>query len=220
MTTMDCRQVADAAAELALGVLPGDERAAALAHLDRCASCQQLVMATTGVTDRLLVALAASVEPPPDFERRVLAALGDEATPVSGRRRPRRLALLGAAAACLAAITLALGVPRLSSPSVVAAEMRTSAGAVVGEVRVQEGSPAVLSMKLPGWTARPASYGAGVTYAVRVERTDGPDRLLPVSMNAQSSWATALDIDPGTITSVAVVDDRGTVWCQARLPTG
>ena len=41
MRRMDCAQLADAAPELALGILPGDERAAALAHLDECPGCRQ-----------------------------------------------------------------------------------------------------------------------------------------------------------------------------------
>ena len=40
MRRMDCTQLADAAPELALGILPGDERAAALAHLDECPGCR------------------------------------------------------------------------------------------------------------------------------------------------------------------------------------
>ena len=39
---MSCDEFAAAAAELALGVLTGRERAAALAHLDGCESCREL----------------------------------------------------------------------------------------------------------------------------------------------------------------------------------
>jgi hypothetical protein len=215
---MDCADLAAVAPELALGVLPGDERAAALAHLDRCPACQQAVAATTGVTDRLVVALAPTVEPPPGFERRVMAALHAATAPADAPPRRRRAGLLAAAAVCLAALTLLIGVPRVGAPSAVAAEMRTPAGAAVGEVHVRAGQPAVLSMTLPGWAAQISDYGAAATaYALRIERTDGPPRVVPVALNAQSSWATALDIDPGAITTVALVDAQGHVWCSGRL---
>jgi hypothetical protein len=217
---MDCSQLADAAAELALGVLPGDERAAALAHLDRCPACQQLVAAVTGATDQLLAAMVPSVEPPPGFERRVLSALTEPVPARTPARRPRRVAGLASVAAVLAALTLVLGIPRVSGPTVVAAEMRTPAGAVVGQVYLHEGSPAVVSMRLPGWAARLDGYGADASYAVRVELTEGADRLLPVTVNEDSSWAAALDVDPHTVRAVAVVDGQGNVWCQARLSGG
>jgi hypothetical protein len=31
------------------------------------------------------------------------------------------------------------------------------------------------------------------------------------------TWATTIDVDPDSITTVAVVDNRGQVWCQADL---
>jgi hypothetical protein len=215
---MDCDDVAAVVPELALGVLPGDERAAALAHLDHCLACQQLVAVTTGVTDRLVAALAPTVEPPLGFERRVIGALRDTSAPATAPRRHRRVGVLAAAAACLAALTLLIGVPRAAAPSVVAAEMRTPAGALVGEVHLRAGAPAVLSMTLPGWAGQLPDYGAAAgAYALRIERTDGPPRVVPVALNAESSWATALDIDPQAITTVALVDAQGHVWCTGRL---
>ena len=43
MKAMDCADLADVAPELALEVLGGAERAAALAHLEDCVACQQMV---------------------------------------------------------------------------------------------------------------------------------------------------------------------------------
>ena len=42
MKTMDCAQVKDAAPELALGILPGDERSRVLAHLDDFPACNEV----------------------------------------------------------------------------------------------------------------------------------------------------------------------------------
>ena len=74
MRTLECAELIDLASELAAGNLCGEERAAAIAHLDSCPSCQQAVNSLTTVTDRLLL-LTRRVEPPVGFEQRVLAAL-------------------------------------------------------------------------------------------------------------------------------------------------
>jgi hypothetical protein len=75
MDDMSCDEFAEVAAELALGVLTGRERAAALAHLDGCESCREQVRELTMVQDELL-ALLPSQEPPAGFESRVLARIG------------------------------------------------------------------------------------------------------------------------------------------------
>ena len=86
MRRMDCAQLADAAPELALGILPGDERAAALAHLDECPGCRQQVSSLAGVTDQLLL-LTPTAEPPAGFEQRVLASLGTSPNRCPGASR-------------------------------------------------------------------------------------------------------------------------------------
>ena len=75
MDEMSCDEFAEVAAELALGVLTGRERAAALAHLNGCESCREQVRELTMVQDELL-ALLPSQEPPAGFESRVLERLG------------------------------------------------------------------------------------------------------------------------------------------------
>jgi hypothetical protein len=74
---MNCPELAEVAAELALGVLTGRERAEAVAHLDHCDSCRehvrQLMEAGEG-----LVGLLPEREPPAGFETRVLDRLGLE----------------------------------------------------------------------------------------------------------------------------------------------
>jgi anti-sigma factor ChrR (cupin superfamily) len=72
---MTCAQVHDMAAELALGVLIGRERAAALAHLEGCKACREEVRRLMVVGGRLLELLGAA-EPPAGFETRVLERLG------------------------------------------------------------------------------------------------------------------------------------------------
>ena len=221
MTHMDCAQLAEAAPELALGILPGDERAAALDHLDNCPGCQQHVSSLAGLTDQLLL-LAPLAEPSAGFERRVLASLGNHPTDVRSlatkRRRARVAVAVVALAACLAVALLVQWSGASAPPALAAAPMRTDSGAVVGRVFVHREQPAVLFMSLPGWTDQVTSYGhPGDTYALRIERRDGPARVVPVAMSADASWATTLDFDANTITSVAMVDSQGRVWCRAQL---
>jgi hypothetical protein len=72
---MTCAELADVAAELALGVLTGRERAMAVAHLDTCDACREDVRQLMTTGERLLELLPPA-EPPAGFETRVLARLG------------------------------------------------------------------------------------------------------------------------------------------------
>jgi hypothetical protein len=72
---MGCDKFADMAAELALGVLTGRERADALAHLERCDACRETVRQLT-MTGEQLLGLLPAVEPPAGFESRAMARLG------------------------------------------------------------------------------------------------------------------------------------------------
>ncbi|MGH3398779.1 MAG: zf-HC2 domain-containing protein [Streptosporangiaceae bacterium] len=75
MSEMSCREFQDAAAELALGVLTGRERAQAMAHLDHCEACRESVRQLT-LTGEGLLGLLPSIEPPAGFETRVLDRIG------------------------------------------------------------------------------------------------------------------------------------------------
>ncbi|MEV6328610.1 hypothetical protein [Streptomyces sp. NPDC051909] len=70
----DCQRLRENAAELALGVLPARERAAAVAHLDRCPGCRAYVQRLTAVGDGLLDLLPGA-EPPLGFESRVVRVM-------------------------------------------------------------------------------------------------------------------------------------------------
>jgi len=87
---MGCEQTRDVAAELALGIADGAERAQALRHLAECPDCRRAVEELSAVTDELLL-LAPEREPPPGFEARVLGHLAAPRPP----SRRRRLAALG-----------------------------------------------------------------------------------------------------------------------------
>jgi len=75
LNDMSCREFSDVAAELALGVLTGRERAAAIAHLDQCDACRENVRQLT-MTGEGLLQLLPTAEPPAGFETRVLERIG------------------------------------------------------------------------------------------------------------------------------------------------
>jgi hypothetical protein len=105
---MACEEMRDLAAELALGIADGADRARALRHLAECPECRQSVEELSGVADELLL-LAPQHEPPPGFESRVLGRLAPPRTP---RRRRWRVLMpvVSAAAAAAVAVAVVLGV--------------------------------------------------------------------------------------------------------------
>jgi hypothetical protein len=240
VSTVSCTTVREAAAELALDLLDGDERAAALAHLETCPACRDEVASLTRAADELLL-LAPEAEPDPGLEATVLARVGELADPAPAAepaapvvvaidsRRPRRgrRRLLAAAAAVVlvaAAATVALA-GRAGGPGPAAAapvaSMRTAAtGQVVGSVRLaRAGDDAVVS--IPDWVGLVRRYGGavGATYWLQVRTTGGDHDLHRLPPADQRPWHIALGADPGTVRSVSVVDDAGTVWCTARFTT-
>jgi len=103
MAEMTCDRFDQFGAELALGVLPGDQRTQALTHLHGCADCQRRMSESVAVADGLL-ALLPGAEPPAGFEERVLARL-----PAAPRPRPRRWWPSIAAAVAVAAVVFGAG---------------------------------------------------------------------------------------------------------------
>ena len=172
MNEMDCAVFQDAAAELALGILTGPDRAAALKHMERCASCQAEVASLAVAADRLLDLVPAR-DAPDGFESRMAAAFRQSVPGRAARRHrgkaacrrlagwPRRYWVAAAAAAAAGALCLGLnqiGAPP-QEPAYSGAEMaalRTPAGARAGEVVVTGASQPLLVMVLnpgaaPGW---------------------------------------------------------------------
>jgi anti-sigma-K factor RskA len=84
MPESNCTECLELAPELALNALTGRERAQALAHLDECCRCREMVSALTSTADELLT-LVPEAEPPPGFAGRVLAAV-TPAAPAAARR--------------------------------------------------------------------------------------------------------------------------------------
>ena len=227
MNKFDCADLIDIAPELAAGSLSGEDRAAAIAHLARCPSCQQEVNALATITDRLLL-LSPAVEPPVGFEQRVLAALPADPSPAPRARHRRhrrhvsqRVAVMLAAAVVLVLATGAGGllfdIAASREPAADAAEMRTPTGVVVGEVYLHDGSPSWIAMELPGWTEQAEDYDERDSYAVHVATNSGRVTTYPLALSDEATWSVALDIDLETITTVTVMDPDGDVWCRAHF---
>ena len=102
ITEVGCEHVRDLAAEVALGVADGEDRALVFAHTADCSECRAFVSELSSTVDAVLL-LAPSKEPPPDFEARVLRRLSPP------RRNEIRSRVLLAAAALVAGLLVATG---------------------------------------------------------------------------------------------------------------
>jgi hypothetical protein len=101
-----CEETRALAAELALGIVEGEERGRALEHLADCPDCRLRVEELSQVADELLL-LAPHREAPVGFESRVLGEL----LPAPKPKRRRRLRLvLAPVAAAAAAVAITLGI--------------------------------------------------------------------------------------------------------------
>jgi hypothetical protein len=128
---MGCEQTRELAAELALGIADGEERARALRHLSECAECRHAVEQMSAVTDELMT-LAPEHEPPPGFESRVLAQLQPQPVMARPRRRVRRLLVPVAAAAAAAGLAAGLVFGFTSDDRRLAAHYRETLAAANG----------------------------------------------------------------------------------------
>jgi hypothetical protein len=229
-----CDQLDEVMAELALDLVDGAERADALAHVERCASCQAELASLTGLAEQLLL-LAPEVPPPLGFELRVLSRI-DEAEDQQdvakvGARRRRPWKVFGLAAA--AVVVTVLGVTGLvvsldRSDEVVAAEMRTDEGREVGEVRLRHSDPPVVEVDVAEWVdaLKERDLWPETRWWLTVEDDGGRYETYPLSL-AESPAEVHLEDGRGSgpselaaadIVAVALVDDDGKVWCEALFP--
>jgi hypothetical protein len=164
--TSDCRRTREVAAELALGIAEGQQRAEALDHLAACAPCRAEVDHLAATADSLLLT-AGSIEPPAGFETTVLSRLDPPVMPPTTRLRSRRWLVAAAAAAALALFAVGLGVGRAvvdrdgapDSEQVAVGTFGDGTAAPVGEVRALTGEPSWLFVTIPGSAGSPLAAG-------------------------------------------------------------
>jgi hypothetical protein len=209
-----CDQTRRQAAELALGIVEGEERGRALEHLAECPECRAEVERLSDVADELLL-LAPHREPPPGFESRVLA----RALPPPVRRRRRRLLpVLIPVAAALASVGITLAVVsgdlRLASHyrstldqangrEFESYALRTATGAPAGTVFGYDGSPSWLFI-----TVDPA-HRSGVSGAQLV--TDDGARV-PLGWFHLDRWGSSgggIPVAPRRISVLRLVPGAG-----------
>jgi len=214
-----CAEVRELIPELAMGVAPGDERAAALTHIATCEACRQLLEETAATVDELLL-LAPEHEPPPGFDAKVIAAVSPE--------RPHRwsaakLVLAAAAAIIVAASGAAVLTHRAGADDrqlaaqyretlkvaegdyLRAAALDGADGESAGHVFAYQGNPSWVFVTVDG--------AASGVHRVRYVTEDGRSHPLGVCMvrDGHGSWGTAIDVPVYAVDSVELVHRGSTL---------
>jgi hypothetical protein len=221
-----CGTFDDDLAELALGVLTGKSRVAALAHVDGCSRCASEVERLAAVGDELL-ALSPSAEPPVGFEAGVFARMGLKTPPGpadgggrSARRWGRRSAVLLAVAAGLVfavgAVTGAVAHGRPGPPDrpdrALETVALTAGGRQVGDVMVYAAEPTWIFMYM---------HGVPWTGALRCEVTVAGGRTLTLGRfwlsGGKGAWAASTSQPAGRLGQALVVGEGGQVLARAQL---
>ena len=218
---MSCEEFGGVAAELALGVLTGRERARAIEHLDECETCREHVRQLS-LTGEDMLGLLPSHEPPAGFESRVMGRLG----PTAAVRRPRwTRRLLTLAAVALVAVACGLGGwgirGAFSSPSpggstaqapLRSAALLTASHQTAGMIFLYGGSPR--------WLYMAVDTGAGSgTVICQLEGRDG--RIVTIGSfqldGGYGSWGSPDPLDAGSVTGARLVSIDGTVLATASF---
>jgi hypothetical protein len=211
---LGCTEVRPLAPDVALDLLSGDERAAALEHLGTCAACRLEVEELASVADSLLV-LTPEVEPSPEFQGAVLARMEAEATPAPAATEPpvrrwvRPVIVLAGLALCAG---LLLAAPRPES-DLRRATFRAADGAPAGQVFIDEGDPDRMTCTID----HPRFKGE---YTVELVLRDGGRREIggfDVGDGGTMAWTTALPVDDDGVLAVQVRSEDGEVRSEARL---
>jgi hypothetical protein len=237
-TPVSCEHVREVAPDIALGLLTGEERAAALDHLEGCEACRAEVASLAVTADEVLLA-SPGAEPPPGFAERVLSRLtaeraaGDVLPGVSGaprtdragtpapratrHRRRLRVVALAAAAAVLVAVVGLVAVRRDGggvADEVAVAVMRTGGGHVVGEVTAAGDDPTRVTVDVPGWGEILERWGGAPAghYWLVAEHQDGTRTMRALTADVDD-WSMQVDAPVGDIAAVSMVDSDGRVWC-------
>jgi anti-sigma-K factor RskA len=222
-------------AELALGILTGRERAAALAHVDSCQRCAEELEQLSHAADAV-VRVAPEIEPPMGFEVRLFNRMGLteppaplESTGLAQRRatarwgsRLPRWVLASAAAVIALALGLGIGWSTGTSPNggphdgpagaEVAVGNLTANGSSVGSVNTYGGSkPWMIVTLADSWSDGKVTCEVitkdGVTHEVgSFTAKDG-----------YGAWGAPLRVAPQDVQKAEVVSSTGKVIATAAL---
>jgi hypothetical protein len=217
VSRLTCEELRELAPELALGVLDGGQRAAALEHLGRCSACRAHLADLSRTADALLLT-GPEAEPPEGFEDSVLRRLRPQPLRWVDRWRPV------AAAAAIVAIAVGLGayIGRMSAPSTprelalrTAPVVSARSGDRVGEVYLhQDGNRSWCFVSIES----PPHEGV---YDVRAKLRDG--RVVAVDQFAvhegKGAYGQTLDVPADDIVSMTMVSTDGKWSFWADLST-
>jgi len=241
LNEMNCHGFQDMAAELALGVLTGRERAQAMAHLEHCEACRENVRQLT-LTGEGLLELLPAMEPPAGFETRVMDRIGLTAPapaparrfawlPHAGRRgasqggpgqrgqlsRTRRM--FAVAAVALAVLAGGLGGWALgngaSSPAgtpLRSAALESATHQAVGKIYLYQGRP--------HWLYMSVNMPSGQeTVICQVRDRDGHVTIVGTFhlTNGYGYWGSPVPGNPGSLTGARLVTASGTVLATATF---
>jgi predicted anti-sigma-YlaC factor YlaD len=213
MNEMSCAAVRDLAAEAALDVLPGDERALVFEHLEHCAACRSLVESYVRAADELLVSL-----PQADVPAELAMRLRSAVPAAPPHRRSYTKLVLGAAAVVLVALSAVLVGLRATTnhhdaPQAELGSLVSPSNGHVGSVKVDTGTDPWISMSVDG-----SSLADGTYRCEAVLTSDAIVSLGNLTVAAGSGWWNGpLDVDPNDISVVRVVAGNGDVVATAGL---
>jgi hypothetical protein len=240
MAELSCEQCRELAAELALGVLGGRERAEALAHLSRCPRCQDTVSAMTATVGRL-VELLPEADPPTGFDQRVIAAITPpgfeepDVTPPEPHARAARRGVPVAAAVLTGALlagggwlfgTLFPVVP--GGLPIRTVNVQPTADVMVSPLLAgdQEVGKAYVYAHDPSWIflsvsdpAGSGSLGPNATLTCELTRQDGSTVSLGSFslQNGQADWAARTPIDTRGLDGAELTSNTGVTLASARF---
>lgn len=213
MNELSCSAVSDLAAEAALDVLPGDERALVFEHLEHCAACLRLVESYVRAADALLVSL-----PQADVPEELSTRLRSAVPSVPRSRRSYAKPLLGAVAVILVALTVVLVGLRATSnthynPQAEIGSLVSPSNGHVGSVKVDTGADPWISMNVDGASLADGTYRCEVLLTSNATVTLGN---LTVTAGS-GSWNGPLEVNPDHISVIRVVAGNGDVVAMAGL---
>ena len=225
MTADDrCHEVRELAAELALGIADGEDRARVLEHLAGCPECRREVESFSALADELLT-LAPAQEPPLGFELRVLRSF----EPPRPKRRHTAWRLALVAATVLAAVGITAGAMLYGSRDErrladhYRATLAQAQGSYFGAVRLHDGAgePAGVVFAYrgsPSWITITvaAEHGSSVHGAELVDRNG--DRVPLGSFRlVDGVWGGALPVGLESVAAVHLVGEEGRSLLIAEL---
>jgi hypothetical protein len=220
---MSCGDFDDVAAELALEVLTGRERAKAIAHLDECASCREHVRQLS-LTGEEMLGLLPSREPREGFESRVMDRLGVATRP----KRPnwsRRM--LTTAAVVLGVVACGIGGWAMRGATAAApagstaqaplreAALLTAAHQKAGQIYIYDGSPRWLYMDVDS-----KSGGNETVICQLVARGGHVTTIGSFKLDGgYGAWGSPDPVAASNVTGARITSMNGTVLATASFET-